>query len=525
MVKKIILFLIAFSIIGCAKRGTPDGGPKDEDPPIFVRSQPANNSSNFDSENIRIYFDEYIKLEKINSQLIVSPPIEKSGYSIFPQSGASKFIDIDLKDSLQKNSTYSFNFGQALVDNNEGNPLPFFKYVFSTGNYIDSLNISGNIKDSYNRDTDEFITAMLYPIDSLYNDSIIYNGRPLYVSNTLDSTNFKFTNLKKGVYNLIAIKDYNNNFRYDPLTEKIAFNKTPITIPSDSLFNLNIFQESPEFKIFKPFQNDENKINFGFQGDTENLDVKIENGNNLNSVVTFDKEKDTLYVWLENSNYDSLNFEINNKDYEKSYVFKFQKKELGKDSLQLKQQSQILELSDKLSLESTTPLININNEKIEVYDRDSIPISFEVILENYTNLILDFEVLPNDIYYVHITPNAVIDIFQKTTDSLNFSFKTKKISEYGKIFFNPIQKNYPLIVDLINTKDEVVDSQYLASASDNCVFENIIPGEYNIRVVEDKNENKKRDTGNFLGKIQPEKIYFNNEIIKVRSNWIIRESF
>tara|TARA_B100000886_G_scaffold213494_1_gene147986 strand:- start:25393 stop:26970 length:1578 start_codon:yes stop_codon:yes gene_type:complete len=525
MVKKIILFLIAFSIIGCAKRGTPDGGPKDEDPPIFVRSQPANNSSNFDSENIRIYFDEYIKLEKINSQLIVSPPIEKSLYSIFPQSGASKFIDIDLKDSLKKNSTYSFNFGQALVDNNEGNPLPFFKYVFSTGNYIDSLNISGNIKDSYNRDTDEFITAMLYPIDSLYNDSIIYNGRPLYVSNTLDSTNFKFTNLKKGVYNLIAIKDYNNNFRYDPLTEKIAFNKTPITIPSDSLFNLNIFQESPEFKIFKPFQNDENKINFGFQGDTENLDVKIENGNNLNSVVTFDKEKDTLYVWLENSNYDSLNFEINNKDYEKSYVFKFQKKELGKDSLQLKQQSQILELSDKLSLESTTPLININNEKIEVYDRDSIPISFEVILENYTNLILDFEVLPNDIYYVHITPNAVIDIFQKTTDSLNFSFKTKKISEYGKIFFNPIQKNYPLIVDLINTKDEVVDSQYLASASDNCVFENIIPGEYNIRVVEDKNENKKRDTGNFLGKIQPEKIYFNNEIIKVRSNWIIRESF
>ena len=525
MVKKIILFLIAFSIIGCAKRGTPDGGPKDEDPPIFVRSQPANNSSNFDSENIRIYFDEYIKLEKINSQLIVSPPIEKSLYSIFPQSGASKFIDIDLKDSLKKNSTYSFNFGQALVDNNEGNPLPFFKYVFSTGNYIDSLNISGNIKDSYNRDTDEFITAMLYPIDSLYNDSIIYNGRPLYVSNTLDSTNFKFTNLKKGVYNLIAIKDYNNNFRYDPLTEKIAFNKTPITIPSDSLFNLNIFQESPEFKIFKPFQNDENKINFGFQGDTENLDVKIENGNNLNSVVTFDKEKDTLYVWLENSNYDSLNFEITNKDYEKSYVFKFQKKELGKDSLQLKQQSQILELSDKLSLESTTPLININNEKIEVYDRDSIPISFEVILENYTNLILDFEVLPNDIYYVHITPNAVIDIFQKTTDSLNFSFKTKKISEYGKIFFNPIQKNYPLIVDLINTKDEVVDSQYLASASDNCVFENIIPGEYNIRVVEDKNENKKRDTGNFLGKIQPEKIYFNNEIIKVRSNWIIRESF
>ena len=130
MVKKIILFFYCFFNYWMCKRGTPDGGPKDEDPPVFIRSQPPNNSSNFDSESIRIYFDEYIKLEKINSQLIVSPPIEKSGYSIFPQSGASKFIDIDLKDSLKKNSTYSFNFGQALVDNNEGNPLPFSNMFF-----------------------------------------------------------------------------------------------------------------------------------------------------------------------------------------------------------------------------------------------------------------------------------------------------------------------------------------------------------------------------------------------------------
>ena len=145
--------------------------------------------------------------------------------------------------------------------------------------------------------------------------------------------------------------------------------------------------------------------------------------------------------------------------------------------------------------------------------------------DNYTKIIIDFEVLPNDSYYINITPNAIVDLFQKTTDSLKFTFKTKKISEYGKIFFNPIQKNYPLIIDLINMKGEVVDTQYLAFASENCFFENIVPGEYNIRVVEDKNENKKRDTGNFLEKIQPEKVYFNNEIIKVRANWIIRESF
>ena len=94
MIKKVFLISIIFFVIGCAKRGTPDGGPKDEDPPVLLRAQPTNNSSNFNSEKIRIYFDEYVKLEKINSQLIVSPPIEKSGYSIFPQGGASKFLSL-----------------------------------------------------------------------------------------------------------------------------------------------------------------------------------------------------------------------------------------------------------------------------------------------------------------------------------------------------------------------------------------------------------------------------------------------
>ena len=111
--------------------------------------------------------------------------------------------------------------------------------------------------------------------------------------------------------------------------------------------------------------------------------------------------------------------------------------------MQLKQQSQILELSEKLSLESTTPLINVNNKKIEVYDRDSIPISFEAILENYTNLVLDFEVLPNDIYYVYVKPDAVIDIFQKTTDSLNFTFKTKKYQSMERYFLIQFKKSIP----------------------------------------------------------------------------------
>ena len=206
-----LFLLIIVTVLSCAKRGIPEGGEKDEDPPIFIKAQPENNSIFFKENKIRIYFNEYIKLDKLSSQLVVSPPIEKFKYSIFPQGGASKFIDIEINEKFQNNTTFVFNFGESIKDNNEGNLLPYFKYVFSTGSYIDSLELKGNIITSYDRKQNDFVTAMLYPVDEKYNDSIIFKEKPLYVASTLDSTFFNFTNLKGGNYRLIALKDINNN--------------------------------------------------------------------------------------------------------------------------------------------------------------------------------------------------------------------------------------------------------------------------------------------------------------------------
>jgi hypothetical protein len=135
----LLICLISILITQCAKRGIPEGGPKDETPPFLIKAEPKQNSVNFKEKRIRLYFNEYIKLNDFRKQLVVSPPIDKGLYSISPQSGASKYIQIDINDTLPKHTTYVFNFGQSVVDNNEGNPLPFFKYVFSTGKYIDSV--------------------------------------------------------------------------------------------------------------------------------------------------------------------------------------------------------------------------------------------------------------------------------------------------------------------------------------------------------------------------------------------------
>lgn len=221
------IIIILVLIESCARKGRPEGGEKDLDAPILISASPAHESINFDKEKIRIYFDEYVKLMELNQQLVISPPMNYQP-EITPLGTASEFINIKIIDTLKENTTYTFNFGNSIVDNNEANPLERFKYVFSTGNYIDSLKISGTISDAFNFEVDEDISVQLYEvIDSVYTDSIIFNERPSYVGNTLDSTVFEITNLKSGKYLLIALKDVSNNYSFEHAS-KVA----PVVITS-----------------------------------------------------------------------------------------------------------------------------------------------------------------------------------------------------------------------------------------------------------------------------------------------------
>ena len=134
MLKRLFVSLLICSVfVQCARRGSPTGGPEDETPPVVLRADPPQRNVNFKQDRVRIYFDEYIKLEKLNEQLVVSPPLEQTAYVISPQSQAAKYIEIAFLDSLAPNTTYTFNFGESVIDNNEGNPFSFFSYVFSSG--------------------------------------------------------------------------------------------------------------------------------------------------------------------------------------------------------------------------------------------------------------------------------------------------------------------------------------------------------------------------------------------------------
>ena len=190
--------------------------------------------------------------------------MKKKYFEIKPRLGASKKIEIKLLKKLDDNTTYTFNFGKSIEDYNEGNQLPFYSYAISTGEKIDSLKYYGTVEDALNKNKEDSILVYLYTVDSIYNDSTIYLKKPYYVTQTLDSTNFEFQNLKPGKYEIIAIKDEGTNYLFDQNTDKIGFVKDFINIPMDTFSKLRLFKEKTNFAWGRPKYINENKIEFPF---------------------------------------------------------------------------------------------------------------------------------------------------------------------------------------------------------------------------------------------------------------------
>ena len=296
------LIFITITLASCANRGTPSGGEKDIVPPVITQSVPKNYSTNFKGKEIRIQFDEYIKIKDLRKQLIISPPMDTDPI-VTPTSGASKYITIKIQDTLKDNTTYAFNFGESIVDNNEGNPYPYYRYVFSTGNYIDSLSVKGYVEDAILKEPDTFVSVMLYEADSTYSDSIVYKQKPRYITNTLDSvTTFSIDNIKAGTYKLIALKDKNANYKFDQKNDKIGFNEGFITIPNDSASHkLKLFKEKVNFKAIKPTQDGESRIIFPYEGDYENMRINVlgDTPEGYKTRIVKDPITDSLYYWYQ----------------------------------------------------------------------------------------------------------------------------------------------------------------------------------------------------------------------------------
>jgi uncharacterized protein (DUF2141 family) len=530
--KRLLSNLILLAIIGllfaqCANRGTPSGGEKDVTPPVIVKSEPENFSTNFTAKEIKIYFDEYIKIKDLQKQLIISPPMNTEP-EITPLGSASKYISIKIFDTLQPNTTYAFNFGESIVDNNESNPYPYYRYVFSTGSYIDSLQVNGRVEDALNQKPEEFVSVMLYEVDSTFTDSIIYKEKPKYITNTLDSTStFQLDNLKAGRYLLVALKDKNNNYTFQQKDDKIGFKKEFITVPTDTTYVLKLFKEVPNFKALRPHLVSGNKIAFGFEGDAEHMNINILSDvpEGFEHRIIKDVKSDSLYYFFKpDIKADSLVFQVSNINYVDTLTVRT--KTLEKDSLIISVKSASnLKLNEDFVLTANNPLLALEDSKISIMAKDSSWVRFKPTFETISNsYTFKFDKKPETAYKIQMLPGAVRDFFGATNDTLNFTVRTRALSDYGNLRL--ILKNavYPIIVQLVSPQGEVKTELYSTQA-EPLDFIYISGGNYLIRVIYDANGNKKYDTGNYLKKIQPERVSYYPTPLEIRSGWDYVETF
>ena len=530
--KKLIYIVLSIVVIsGCAKRGSPTGGPVDSIPPVLINASPKINSINFDSKEIRLTFDEFIKLDNVDEQLIISPPINKSSYEVKPLNGVTKKVFLEFIDSLETETTYSINFGNSIKDNNEGNPLTFFSYTFSTGETIDSLYVRGNISDAFDKETDDYISIHLYRIDSIFNDSIIFNNRPTYISNSLDSTSYQFKNIKEGKYLILALKDIDNNYFFDPFYDKIGFIDSLITLPRDSIINFKLFKEETSLIWDKPHFINSEKIGFGYYGKLDLKNIKIESSlpDSVNYTYTKENEKDTLIFWLSRNSFDSLNFNLIEKDTTKLVTVKFDRaKDTLIDSLSISPKTtSIIHLKETFKLSSNIPLKNIQDSLITIRDIDSVIVPFTTsINDNLDQIDIKFEVSPSDNYRLFILPEAIKDIRGVSNDTLQYNVVSQSLEDYGNVYLDVIRNsNSKFILQMIDSNGDVIRVFKNVNQDATYNFDYVRPGKYIFRLIEDANNNDKWDTGNYLKKIKPERVYYFSNELEVRANWDLNETF
>ncbi len=527
-----ILILSLLILANCARTGRPEGGPKDENPPLFVTAKPPYKTLFFKEKEIRIDFDEFVRLKDINKQLIVSPPL-KNPPLITPQGAPSKQIKIKILDTLQENTTYIFNFGNAVEDNNESNILENFSYVFSTGDYIDSLTTKGEVKDALEIINKKNVSLLLYRLDSTYNDSIIYKQKPNYVTKTQDSIRFNFSNLRKGKYKMYALSEEISDYIFNPETDAVGFLSDTITLPQDSIVTkpLIYFKEMLPFDFNRGKEVSKGKIQFGFRGDRKGFTVNLLSkvSDSFASIAKYEQGKDTLNYWFTPIERDSLNFIVSKDEFIDTVTVRLRKKKF--DSLTVKSSvSRVFHLRDTFYFLTNNPILKTDSTKISIVDIDTLDVPFKVMNSPKENKVaLIFDKKPQQLYRIKADPNALEDIYKVSHDTIYFKLITKEIEDYGRITLrvNNVEKKN-LIIELLSgrNQDQLVERR-LISESSQLVFDLLEPKKYTVRAIIDDNQNNKWDTGNLLQKKQPERIIYHPELreFELRANYFLEEIF
>ena len=509
-----LLYLFIFIFFSrCARVGRPVGGDKDITPPKVLKSTPRAGQAGFKGDEITLVFDEYVQIKNPHQNILLSPPPEQFP-EIFPSGFASKVFKIKFKNPLQQNTTYLINFGESIVDYNEGNKLKDFQLIFSTGKQIDSLKFSGKVMRAHAGKKSEKIIIGLYPLEN-FKDSAVFQQKPYYVGIARKDGKFELTHLKKGRYKIIAIEDANNDYKYKTGDERIGFLNDTVSLPQDSTAQIWLFKEFPRAGIDKIEQKSRTHLIVHFKGNPDSLQVKPLT--KLSKSTDY-IQKNQYHLWYMTPD-DTIRLRLKAGNQIKNYN---RLRIPETDSLQVSVKKTKLALTDTLKLRTSMPVLACDTGKIKLQkDSLSIPFSCDFSPERQAYLIFQKQAGK---YKLLILPAALTGFnTQKNKDSLQAVIKIEPAEKYGSLHLELKRKSAtPVFVELIN-KDKVIRKS-ATSTQNKFDFPYLSPGQYQVRVVYDDNQNNRWDTGNYLLHQQPEKTFEPPVILDVRANWDLNQT-
>lgn len=572
--------LISVLLNGCAKIGSPQGGPEDTSPPFYVASEPQNKAVHFDGDEIEIEFNEYIQLNNLNDEMLVSPPLEQRPVVRI----RNKSLVIELNNDLASSTTYTMNFGNSILDNNAGNALPGFEFVFSTGDYIDSLAVTGETLAAFNHQppgNDEEVYVMLY---SNLNDSAPLLELPRYIGRAGDNGHFSINNIHTDTFRAIALMDMNGNLMYDPVTDAIGFADSlvfvsPATVQdvhlitdtaavADSLtlqgmvvravsLSLEYFVEN-DSRVFLNSRSRESAERISLTFTRPPYDsVRIEPLNFSTEadwyVPEYSPDMDSVTCWITDTLVSGMGtvgliISFTTTDEAGHFVDRQDTVQLvygrsGPVAEGIRKPGSAATVVGNAYLGLTSPVsrnrtLNLNGSVGIMADRPLAEIDTSLIYLTRTidslEQAVDFTLVRDAMsirrflirsdwagesqYGLLLLPGAVHDIYGSANDTLQMSFTTRPVDYYGNIKVQVEGNNFPVILQVLNDEEDIIREGYLTQ-SGTIEFSYMTPGNYSLKAIHDLNGNRKWDTGNYLLKIQPERTFFYDIPDETRSSW------
>lgn len=574
----VVLTVLMYS---CANIGNPDGGPYDETPPKFLKSTPAMGALNNTRKKITLVFDEYIKLEKASEKVVVSPPqIEMPDIK---QNG--KHITVDLKDSLKANTTYTIDFSDAIVDNNEGNPLGNFAFTFSTGAAIDTMEVSGTVLEASNL---EPVKGMLVGLHINLADSA-FTKLPLdRVARTDSRGNFTIRGIAPGTYRIFGLQDMDQDFAFSQKSEALAFNDSTITprfeermrydtiwqdtLTIDTIMESKYTHYLPDNVLLRSFKETNmvqyltkserltpHKFTLYFTAPADTLPTV--KGLDFDEKDAFLIEKslknDTVNYWIKDSllyKRDTLSMSVDylytdtlgklvprtdtlylaTKKYKGGAEPKKKKKKKKDEpeptvflSVNVDAPSS-MDVYKNIRLNFEEPVARFDSSAIHLEQKvDSLWKDVSFAFQRDTSQLRSFELVanwePGQEYRFRVDSTAFHGLYGLFTDKIEQNFKVRNLEEYGAIYFNVSGADSIAFVELLDGQDKPIRNAKVVDGQADFYYLN--PGKYYARLVNDTNGNGVWDTGSYAEKRQPEMVYYYPQELELKANWELEQDW